>query len=173
MELFYTAGLVAFISALVTVTRTNAMHALLYLALFTISLATLFYSLGAPFAAVLQIVVYAGAIIVVFVFAVMMLDLGRAAYEIEKRKMGAAVWIVPFILAAILLGQFIFTAGTATHVMSSEVIGPHEVGVNLFTTYLVGVEIASILLLAALVAAVHLGWDPKKEREAENGNSSK
>ena len=72
ITLFYLAGAIAVISTLAVIVQTNIVHALLYLILSLLSVAVVFYVLGAPFAAVLEAIVYAGAIMVLFLFVIMM-----------------------------------------------------------------------------------------------------
>ena len=75
---FYIAAIVAIVSTVLTITRLNAVHALLYLIVSLLAVAVVFYALGAPFVAALEVIIYAGAIMVLFVFVVMMLNLGSA-----------------------------------------------------------------------------------------------
>ena len=76
---FYVAGAVAIVSTALMITRLNAVHALLYLIVSLLAVAVVFYTLGAPFIAALEVIIYAGAIMVLFVFVVMMLNLGEEA----------------------------------------------------------------------------------------------
>ncbi len=92
---FYFASGIAVVSTLRVVTNTNPVHALLYLIISLISVAMTFFALGAPFAGVLEVIAYAGAIMVLFVFVVMMLNLGPASVQpgarlAQARHMGAA-----------------------------------------------------------------------------------
>src|SRR5882762_897736 len=105
---FYIAGAVAIASTLLMVTRLNAVHALLYLIVSLLSVAIVFYTLGAPFAAALEVIIYAGAIMVLFVFVVMLLNLGEAAVRTEQAWLQPAMWIGPSILAAILIAEFLY-----------------------------------------------------------------
>ena len=90
MELaFYIAGAVAVISTILMLTRLNVVHALLYLIVSLLGVAVVFYTLGAPFVAALEVIIYAGAIMVLFVFVVMMLNLGEHGAEMEKQ------WLTP------------------------------------------------------------------------------
>ena len=74
MELaFYIAGAVAVLSTILMLTRLNVVHALLYLIVSLLAVAVVFYVLGAPFVAALEVIIYAGAIMVLFVFVVMMM----------------------------------------------------------------------------------------------------
>ena len=119
----------------------------------------IFFAIGAPFAGALEIIVYAGAIMVLFVFAVMMLNLGDETTHQEQEWMHAKNWIGPALLAAVLFAELIWLLwGHAGHAaVGASVIDSKQVGIVLFSQYLLLVELASILLLAALVAAFHLG----------------
>ena len=155
---FYLASLIAIVSTLLVITRVNAVHALLYLVVSLLSVALVFYLLGAPFAAALEVIVYAGAIMVLFVFVVMILNLGPEATEQERRLLDPRLWQGPGILALILLGELgyvLFAAGGGSTQVSY--IPPGVVGAALFGPYIIGVELASFLLLAGLVGAYHLG----------------
>ena len=74
--LFYMASVLALSATILALTRSNATHALIYLIVSLLAVAVLFFLMGAPFAAALEIVIYAGAIMVLFVFVIMMLNLG-------------------------------------------------------------------------------------------------
>src|SRR5262252_10013608 len=100
MELaFYIAGAVAVLSTILMLTRLNIVHALLYFIVSLLAVAVVFYVLGAPFVAALEIIIYAGAIVVLFVFAVMMLNLGEAAAAQERQWLHRRMWIGPTVLA--------------------------------------------------------------------------
>ncbi len=169
MLLFFLASFVAIFSSLMTITRVNAVHALLYFIVSLFSSAVLFYLLGAPFVAALEVIVYAGAIIVLFLFAVMLLNLGQRGVEDEKRLLRPSTWIGPGLLAAVLVGEMVLLLSKGRFApVATEVVGPKKVGIALFGPYLLGVEIASMLLLAGLVGAYHLGrketppWTPRE-----------
>jgi NADH-quinone oxidoreductase subunit J len=164
---FYISGAVAVVTTAAAITRRNAIHALLYLIVSLLSVALVFFTLGAPFAAALEVIVYAGAIMVLFVFVVMMLNQGRAAGEGEPEQWNGRTWIGPSILAAILAGEliYLFVWNAAGRTGAGEVI-PGQVGAALLGPYVLGVEMASLLLLAALVAAYHLG---RRELPEEQG----
>jgi NADH-quinone oxidoreductase subunit J len=155
---FYIAAVVAVVSTIQVITRSNPVHALLYLIVSMLSVALVFQLLGASFAAALEVIIYAGAIMVLFVFVVMMLNLGPQSMARERRWLQLRMWIGPSVLAAILLAELVYMvlAGNAL-MLSSAVIGPDAVGARLFGPYMVGVELASFLLLAGLVGACHLG----------------
>jgi NADH-quinone oxidoreductase subunit J len=159
---FYIAAAIALISTIMAISGRNAIHSLLYLILSLLAVSVVFYLLDAPFVAALEVIIYAGAIMVLFIFVTMMLNIGIER-KMEKKWLNPRMWIVPSILAAILLVDFILTL---KHVQTSpsdiQVILPKQVGVSLFSTYLLAVEIAAILLMAGVIGAYHLGSQKKK-----------
>jgi NADH-quinone oxidoreductase subunit J len=160
--IFFVAASVAFACSVLAISNRNAIHALLFLILSLLAISVIFYILGAPFIAALEVIVYAGAIMVLFIFVVMMLNVGNEK-QMEKQRLQGSVWIIPVILASLLLGIFIYAVKVQDPaIISGETIGPKQVGVSLFTTYLIGVEIAAILLLAGIVGAYHLGRQKRK-----------
>jgi NADH-quinone oxidoreductase subunit J len=155
---FYLAAAVAMASTIMVITRLDAVHALLYLIVSLLSVAVIFFTLGAPFVAALEVIVYAGAIIVLFVFVVMMLNLGPEAVAQERQWLQPRVWIGPTILAVILAAElFYLLAYPGGALTGTRQVEPKEVGITLFGPYLIGVELAAMLLLAAMVGAYHLG----------------
>jgi NADH-quinone oxidoreductase subunit J len=165
---FYLAAGVAVASTVRVITGSNPVHALLYLIVSLLAVAMTFFALGAPFAGALEIIVYAGAIMVLFVFVVMMLNLGPAAAEQEKKWLTPGIWTGPAILSALLLAQLLYAlfASPSGAAIGLETVDAKAVGVSLFGPYLLVVELASMLLLAALVAAYHLGRHEAKEPTA-------
>jgi NADH-quinone oxidoreductase subunit J len=156
--LFYLSALIAVISTLLVVTRTNTVHALLYLIVSLLAVAMIFFVLGAPFVAALEVIIYAGAIMVLFIFVIMMLNLGGAHAKEEALLLTPEIWIGPAILCVILAAELIYMF-TMEHARISAVveITPKQVGIALLGPYVLGVELASMLLLAGLVGAYHLG----------------
>ncbi|MDD0843317.1 NADH-quinone oxidoreductase subunit J [Pseudomonas sp. Gutcm_11s] len=165
---FYLAAGVAVASTVMVITGTNPVHALLNLIVSLLAVASTFFALGAPFAGALEIIVYAGAIMVLFVFVVMMLNLGPAAAEQEKQWLKPGIWAGPAILSLLLLGQLLYAlfASPSGAAIGLETVDAKAVGISLFGPYLLVVELASMLLLAALVAAYHLGRHEAKEPTA-------
>jgi NADH-quinone oxidoreductase subunit J len=158
---FYIAAAVSVLATVLVITRTNAVHALLYLIMSLLSVALVFYILGAPFIAILEIIVYAGAIMVLFLFAIMILNLGPQARKQERQWLQPGIWRGPAILAAILAAELLYLFVTAGgQPLATAVVEPQEVGKALFGPYLLGVELASFLLLSGLVGAYHLGRRP-------------
>ncbi|MFW1753926.1 NADH-quinone oxidoreductase subunit J [Acinetobacter wanghuae] len=169
---FYLMALVAIVSTIRVVTNTNPVHALLSLIVSLLAAAGMFLIVGAPFAAALEIIVYAGAIMVLFVFVVMMLNLGHQTVEQESKWLTSSAWAYPalmsFLMGLILVWTLNSDYTQATQVMGVEVVGPKAVGTALFTQYLLLVEVAAMLLLGAIVAAYHLGKrEPSAEEDTE------
>ncbi len=90
------------------ITHTNPVHALLYLIISLLAISGVFFALGAHFAGALEIIVYAGAIMVLFVFVVMMLNPGGSEIEQERQWLKPQVWIGPAILSAIMLAVIVY-----------------------------------------------------------------
>jgi NADH-quinone oxidoreductase subunit J len=156
--LFYISAAVAVISTFMVITGKNAVHALLYLIVSLLAVALIFFSLGAPFAAALEVIIYAGAIMVLFVFVIMMLNIGPGAAGQEAGWLNPKVWIGPFVLVSVLLAELVYVLTSAGTTGSGTVlVGPRQVGIALLGPYVLGVEMASLLLLAGLVGAYHLG----------------
>jgi NADH-quinone oxidoreductase subunit J len=155
--LFYISAAVAVVSTLMVLTRLNVVHALLYLIVSLLAVALIFFILGAPFVAALEVIIYAGAIMVLFVFVIMMLNLGPQAARHERQWLSPGIWIGPAALSAILMGEFIYIFTKGYRVYSALNVEPKQVGIALFGSYLLGVELASMLLLAGIVGAYYLG----------------
>ena len=92
---FYLASLVAILATLRVITNSSPVHALLYMVVSLLAVAMIFFCLGAPFAGALEIIVYAGAIMILFVFAVMMLNLGEETRRQEQLWLTPRVWLGP------------------------------------------------------------------------------
>ena len=165
---FYIAGAVAVISTVVMLTRLNLVHALLYLIVSLLGVAVVFFVLGAAFAAALEAIVYAGAIMVLFVFVVMMLNIGKHAAETENQWLTPGIWTGPVILASILIIEVAYLARGGSAGLGTDALGPKEVGIALFGPYMIGVELASMLLLAGLVGAYHLGFREVEKPEIQH-----
>jgi NADH-quinone oxidoreductase subunit J len=162
--LFWTFGILAMLSALLCITRKNPVASALWLVVTLFSIAALFVLLDAQFLAVLQVLVYAGAIMVLFLFVIMLLNLGRPGPSDIKGPLGLGVAV---LLGAALL--FLLQPLTRTTLPSAITLPPGSVpalqqqqGIvgavanPLFGAYLIPFELASVLLLAAIVGAVVL-----------------
>ena len=167
VTLFYIAAAVALAATALVITRTNASHALIYLIVSLLSIAVVFYLLGAPFAAALEIVIYAGAIMVLFLFVIMMLNLGRGSVEQERGWLHPRMWIGPGLLTLVLFLEMVYLIAGNPQGTSGVPVTPKIVGQMLFGPYLLAVELASMLLLAALIGAFHLGRRYMRDRREE------
>jgi NADH-quinone oxidoreductase subunit J len=153
---FYLFALIAVASALLFVTRRNPVPAALWLVNVMFALSGLYVMLDAPFVGVIQVLVYAGAIMVVFVFVVMLLNLGRSEIS-DLRALGArlgAGLVALALLANLLVVQRSAPPRTALAPWSDNVVT--SVAASLFTDYLVAFELTSVVLLVAVIGAVLL-----------------
>ena len=168
---FYLFGLIAIVSALAFVTRKSPVAAAMWLVSVMFSLAALYVMLDAQFIGMMQVLVYAGAIMVVFLFVIMLLNLGHASELADARGLwwklaaggiGLALLAQMFAITKARVPEALaLPEGTlARQVAQDGVIAPFA-GV-LFRDYLLAFEVTSVLLLAAIVGAVVLG--KRKER---------
>jgi len=170
---FFSLSVIAVIATLMSVTRVHAVHALLYFIVSLLSVSLIFFMLGSPFAAALEMIIYAGAIMVLFIFVVMMLNLGSQSIKQERQWLSPQAWTGPGILSAVLLGELIYLFTNHADVLyAPRMVSPKQVGISLFGPYALGVELASMLLLAGLIGAYHLGRRVFKGNRLD-GESSK
>ncbi len=176
--IFMITTIVCLISALLTVTAHNAIHALLYLVTMMIAIALIFFLFGSPFAAALQIIVYAGAVMVLFVFVTMMLHQGEKSILDEKALFSLKNAKGPLLLATILISELLMisvqplemnsslvplsaiSSGTeqdsAQRDNTSQPNSVKSLAIQLYGPYRLLVIIAAMLLLSALIAAIHI-----------------
>ncbi len=157
VPLFLIFAAIAVVCAINVVVQRHPISSALSLVGVMASLAVLYLLLGAEFIATAQVIVYAGAVMVLFVFVIMLLNAGEESRK--GRSILAQLLGVPLLIALLVLGAFLrrsiypnevvtfggFTGGSA-----------HDVGVALFTTYLLPFEITSLLVLIAIIGAVVL-----------------
>ncbi len=171
--LFIIFGFFAVAGALGTITRKNVVHALLMLVFTFLNVAAIFFLTQAYFLAVVQVLVYAGAIMVLFVFVIMFLNL--RTFEEEEQVHRRQRWVA-ILLSVLVLAEFIvvltgITFTSAKGGFSPEAIqaaggNSHVLGQTLFSSFLLPFEVASVVLLVAMVGAIIL---VKKERSANVG----
>ena len=163
---FYLFGIIAMVSALLFVTRKSPVAAALWLVNTMFSLAALYVLLDAQFIGAIQVLVYAGAIMVVFLFVIMLLNLGHPSeladargtgWKLTAGLVGLAILAQVFALARSRISdEFALAPGViARDVEQQGAIAP--IAKSLFTEYLLAFELTSVLLLAAIVGAVVLG----------------
>jgi len=161
--LFYISSFIAILATLMVITRHKPIHALLYLVVSFMAVAMIFLSLGAPFVAALEIILYAGAIVVLLIFVVMMLNLGNETARQEKEWLKPKVWIGPSILSLLLLAELAYLLiQSAPNTMNVTVVDARSVSLSLYREYIIAVELAGFLLMAGIVGAAHIGKHTKK-----------
>ncbi len=153
---FYFLSAVAIISAILVITRKNAVHSALSLIVTLLSLAGLYLMLYAPFVAGVQVILYAGGIMVLFLFVIMLVNLEKVAKQEQFNKQWHIGLLACLVLGSMFLyvvtkGKAIFPANVVT---MPEAENSQKVGLLLYQNYLLPFEIASLLLLVAIVGAV-------------------
>jgi len=169
--LFIVFGAFAVIGALGTITRKNIIHALLLLVFTFLNVAGIFFLTQAYFVAMIQILVYAGAIMVLFVFVIMFLNL--RTFQMEEQTHRRQRWIA-LVLAVLVLAEFVVVLAGITFTSAKGGLSPDQVaaaggnskvfGEALFNNMLLPFEVASVILLVAMVGAIIL---VKKEKAAQ------
>ena len=155
---FYVFSAVAILATLLVVLQRSAVHALLWLIVSFLAIGGLLFVLGAPFVAALEVIIYAGAIMVLFVFVTMMVSPGSEASAAEARWGLLRALVGPALMGCLLVAELVSVLTYSPAVLiAGEVVSPRTVAVALFGTYVLGVELASMLLLSGLVGAYHLG----------------
>lgn len=167
---FLGTAFAAILASILMVTRKNPIHAAVLLIFTFLCTAVLFFLLQSPFIAIIQVMVYAGAIMMLIVFVIMLLELEEELLSLLKISFskGVAVCCVLLIMLGLFFAVFGGTKGASggytpekvSHLGSTKVIGK-----LLFTDYLLPFEIVSILLIAAIVGAIVLAKQPPSEKE--------
>lgn len=160
---FYISASIAVLATVLAITRKKAVHGLLYTVVSFLSVAVTFLILGAPFAAALEVITYAGAIMIMVLFVIMTLTPEVKNTGIKDPESFKRPWIVPILLVLVLLGEFVYivVAGSGPDLSGTQ-ISPKQVGIALFAEYALGTELATMLLLAGLAGAYHL-WHSSHE----------
>ncbi|HET9218045.1 MAG TPA: NADH-quinone oxidoreductase subunit J [Terriglobia bacterium] len=170
--LFYVFGAIAVLSALSVITLKNVVHSAVALAATLLSVAGIFLTLRAEFLAGVQVIVYVGGILVLFIFVIMLISIEKSIVERQFNRQ----WVVALITALLLIGELGFVVwrgkdslvvaeGTQPQASVLGVTGNTQlVGETLYGQYLLPFEIASILLLVAIVGSVALA---KRKTQAE------
>jgi NADH-quinone oxidoreductase subunit J len=160
--LFYIASVLAVFATVKVVTAKVVIHALLYFVVSLLSVSVILFLLGAPFIAALEVIIYAGAIMVLFVFVVMMLNLGKQSEKTEIGLLNLKMWFGPIIISLILLGEMVYVLVNQHGLpLTVKMTDPASVGHLLFTKYVLVVELSAFLLTAGIIGAYHLGEKEK------------
>jgi NADH-quinone oxidoreductase subunit J len=160
--IFYVLAIITGIATFMAITRRQAVHAVVYLIISFFGTALLFYLLGAPFLALLEVIIYAGAIMVLFLFIIMMIQIRPS---VQTWAAALKQWLPAIVLGGIafsLAAAMVFADPATPMPLKRAVAGPREFGHFLFQQYWFPVEIASFLLLIALVGALYLGRGEEK-----------
>jgi NADH-quinone oxidoreductase subunit J len=168
--LFFVFATVAIVSAILVITGHNVVHSAVFLAATLLAVAGIFLTLHAEFLAGVQVIVYVGGILVLFVFVIMLIAVERNIVERQyNRQWGIALLTTGILVVELVYGFFKDTSTLALPpaVASTGAVAQgnsEQVGMALYTNYLLPFEIASILLLVAIVGAVVLA---KRKTQAE------
>jgi len=162
--IFYATAALITAATVLAITRRRAVHSVLFLVISFLGSAMLFYLLGSPFLAALQVIIYAGAIMVLFLFVVMMLKTDHDEENKFPRRFWVPGLLVGFLFfAAICVAVFSDPSGPVP--LNLTMVTPKEFGRFVFERYWLSIEIISLLLFLGLLAAIHLG----KERSRGEG----
>ncbi|MCL6565716.1 MAG: NADH-quinone oxidoreductase subunit J [Acidobacteriia bacterium] len=164
---FYFFAALAVISAVLVVTVRNAVYSAVFLITTLLATAGIFLQLRAEFLFVVQIILYVGGIMVLFVFVVMLVDLDVALRQVQFNRQK---WVALLVVLAVA-GQLVFALALGSEALGLPAAAPESlepntesVGLRLFESYMLPFEIASILLLVAMIGAVLLGKRQKPPR---------
>lgn len=153
--IFYLLAGVTVLATLLAITEKHPVHAIIYLVTSFFALAVIFFLLSAPLIAIFEVIIYAGAVMVLFMFVIMMLDLGRPE-QIDRPSL--LHWLPAVLLSGIILAAVatLLTTRTGLPAHASQ-IGVKAFCLTLFRGYGVAIEIISMQLLFAVVGALYLG----------------
>jgi len=160
--IFYLLSALVLGSAALAVTRRRPVHAVLYLIVALVGVALLFLLLGAPLLAAFQVILYAGAIMVLFIFVIIAMPEHPHTPEIQYLRR----WLLPLLLGLVLgfgLLHLIGADTSATSALAGARLSPHAFGLLLFRRYWYAVELVSLLLFVGLAGALYLGRTEKEE----------
>lgn len=151
------AATVAFGAAILAVTRASAVHALLLLLAALVSLGVAFFAMAANFAGAIQLLIYAGAVVAVFVFVVMTIEAGDAA-DARERELLRHAWRWPALIVALSVIPILFGIGGGAMGAGAPSPAPaDELGLLLFGEWAVVTELVTLLLIAGMLGVRHLG----------------
>lgn len=159
--LFYIVAGIIVASTAIAVTRQNLVHAVIYAMFSFFGTALLFYLLGAPLLAALEVIIYAGAIMVLFLFVVMMIRVespGEVMFPLTQ-WLPALLFGLLYIVVGFLM--VLWTPGTEIS-LRMLMATPRDLALFVFQKHWLSVEIASLLLLAAIIGALQLGMKKQK-----------
>lgn len=154
--LFYFFGVVTLAAAIAVVAQKQVFHAALSLIVCLGSLAAIYLLMEAPFIAAIQAIVYAGAIMVLFLFVIMLLDPQAAARERDRRKLLGCAAATLALLALGMIAPLLHAADLPESALAEDAGSVHRLGRMLFTEYAAPFEVTSVLILTAIIGIVAL-----------------
>ena len=169
LAVFSLFAFLAVASALVVVIHRNPVYSVMSLVVTLVSLAVLFVLLGAPFLAAMQVLVYTGAILVLFLFVLMLLNVEREQPAVGERRAQKWCALLSALIFGSLLGTLFWRAHLADQVrpLTEEAVALRPLARELFSTYLLPFELVGLLLLAAVIAATVLARRLESEHTDE------
>jgi NADH-quinone oxidoreductase subunit J len=167
--IFYLLALLILVTTAMAITRRNLVHAVIYLIFSFFGSAMLFYLFGAPFLAVLEVIIYAGAIMVLFLFVVIMMKAGSGDEHLFDLRQWLPVAV--FGLVYIAIGMSIVTTGPSSRIiLKTARAAPKVFGQFIFENHWLSIEIVSLLLLVTLAGALIMGRRSRRSSAAETPN---
>lgn len=163
---FVLAGLTV-LSALLTISSKNPVHSILFLIVTFFSISAHYILLNAQFLAVVNIIVYGGAIMVLFLFVVMLMNLNKEDAKFSKPfilLVGSLVSVIFFVLTAGIFAKSDITVNNQALLYSGDIGLTERLGEVLYSDYVVPFELASILFMAAMIGAVLISKKKKEEK---------
>ena len=154
--IFYVLAAVILVTTGLAITRRNLVHAVVYLVFSFFGSAMIFYLFGAPLLAVLEVIIYAGAIMILFLFIIIMVKAETSEkwlFPIQQWLPIALIAVVYFIIGAVIVSS----APGSRFMLEVALAKPKAFGEYLFQRHWLAIEIVSLLLLIALVGALYLG----------------
>jgi len=164
---FYLLATVILFATCLAVTRKNPVHAVVFLIFSFLGSAMLFFLLGAPFLAALEVIIYAGAIMILFLFVIMMLRVDMA----DQTRFSLSRWMPSIVIGLLFLSLSalaVFREPGSAAALKPAMVTPRVFGRFVFEHYWLGVEIISVVLLVGLLAAVLVG---KGKTDNEKGSA--
>ena len=169
--LFYILAVIILVATLLAVTRRNLVHAVVYLVISFFGSALLFYLFGAPILAALEVIIYAGAIMVLFLFIIMMLRVG----DFQEKLFPLSQWLPAVVMTVIYIfvgAILVYTNPSSRDVLVGAVATPRAFGRYVFENHWLAIELVSLLLLIALVGALFLGKSLPQRQAPQSGRET-
>jgi NADH-quinone oxidoreductase subunit J len=155
--IFYPSAIVAIAATLMVVLSRNPVYAVMYLVMSLFSVALVFLSLGSPFLAALEVIVYAGAIVVLFLFVVMMLNLGQRRDEEDLQRPSRKQLLLPGFFAIVLLVETLICLFAGPAQGPGMQVQTKALGYAMYDRHYLGVILSALILIVGTIGGVYLG----------------